>query len=138
MESVLLKVAKMLKKKLGVEAFDENWYSDEKLTNYFKIPSTLIIPEGCMKIEQYAFDDNNKLEKVVIPEGCKWIGPYAFWGCRRLKKVVIPESVEEIKSCAFCGCNSATIILRKPKKDFKFISSEAFYNVRDVKEEIRS
>lgn len=75
----------MLKKRLGTEAIESDWYSDEKLTNYFKIPSTLIISEGCREIGKYAFDEYNKLEKIVIPDSCWKIGYAAFYGCERFK-----------------------------------------------------
>ena len=63
---------------------------------------------------------------------------YAFWGCVRLKKVVIPESVDVINYRSFWGCINATIILRKPEKDFDYIDQEAFLGCRDVKEEVRA
>lgn len=81
----------MLKKKLGIEAIEEDWEYD-CIYNYYKISSTLIIPEGN-----------------------KRIGNSAFW-----------------------GCDKATIILKKPRSEFKFIGSCAFKICKNVKEEIRS
>ena len=105
----------MLKKKLGIEGIETDWYSDEKLINYFKIPSTLIIPKDV--------------------EG---IGDYAFMDCSKLKKVTIPESVEKIGSGAFWGCYNATIILKKCRGDFESVGDWAFHNDKYVKEKIRS
>ena len=106
---------KMLKKKLGINAIECNWPDDDcSLKDYFKISSTLIIPEGCEKV-----------------------GYAAFWYCKELIKVVIPESVEEIRSGAFSGCCRATIILGKPKNEFK-IGYNAFDYAKDVKEEVRN
>ena len=51
--------------------------------------------------------------------------------------LTILESCEKIGNYAFENCKSATIILEKPKKDFKFIGSEAFECCRNVKEKIR-
>lgn len=105
----------MLKKKLGINAIEMKC----DLVSYFKIPSTL-----------------------VIPEGCKWIGVHSFSGCRKLKKVIIPESVEWIASFAFRDCNNATIILKKPKSEFEYFGSWALDDckeiIEDVKEEIRN
>lgn len=81
---------------------------------FFKIPSTLIILEGCVKI-----------------------GIWAFVGYKKLKKVVIPKSVEDIGDGAFENCREATIILKKPKKDFAYIGNWVFKDCKDVKEEIR-
>ena len=104
-----LRVVKMLKKRLGIEAIESDW----SLYRYFKIPSTLIIPEGCEKITNWAFYD------------CSW-----------LEKVVISGSVKVIGDCAFNKCKNATIILRKPRRKFKKIAKNTFYSVRDVKEEV--
>ena len=106
----------MLKKKLGAEAIEKAWMEDH-ISYYFKIPSTLIIPEGC-----------------------KMIGRYAFNSCLGLKKVIISESVERVERCAFLGCDSE-VILRKPKSEFKEIGEDAFSfckSVEYVKEKARS
>ena len=103
----------MLRKKLGTEAIEQNWLWTCRLENYFKIPSSLIIPDRCVKI-----------------------GMYAFRGCKRLKELVIPKSVEGIGYCAFWGCKNATITLKKPKKEFKYLNSVAFDGCKDVEEEI--
>lgn len=111
---MLLRIVRMLKKKLGAEAIeiDQYWCV---LGNYFKIPSTLIIPEVCEKI-----------------------GANAFQCCPGLKKVVIPENVEEIGRSAFICCQNATIILKKPEHEFKNIGQDAFWGCEDVKEETRN
>jgi len=104
----------MLKKKLGINAIECNWPDDNcSLRDYFKIPSTIIIPESCEKI-----------------------GYAAFWYCKELREVIIPESVEEIGDKAFCGCYNATVILKKPEHKFEFIGENALDDCRDVKEEV--
>lgn len=46
----------MLKKKLGVEAVEMDWPDDvDELKDYYKVPSTLIIPPGCERIGEFAF-----------------------------------------------------------------------------------
>lgn len=151
----------MLKKKLGINAIERRWWSDENLTNHFKIPSTLIIPEDCREIGGCAFWDCERLEKVVIPGSVEVIKYNAFWYCRKLREVIIPENVEEIEEGAFKGCSSleeviipksvkfidyeafynclnAVIILRKPESEFEYINSSAFWECKDVKEEVRN
>lgn len=128
----------MLKKKLGIEGIETDWYSDEKLINYFKIPSTLIIPKDVEGIGDYAFRDCKKLERVIFSNSnnlkCIWSG--AFMDCIKLKKVTIPESVENIGSGAFWGCYNATIILKKCRGDFESVGNCAFHKVKYVKEEV--
>ena len=99
----------MLKKKLGVKAIEKDW-PDGNLKDYFKIPPTLIIPEGC-----------------------KWIGGWVFMDCLGLKKVVIPESVDWIENFAFWDCKKATIILKKHKNEFKGIGKTSFLGCKNVK-----
>jgi len=132
----------MLKKKLGIEGIerDHDWGSINvtALKLLYKIPSTLVIPDGCEKIGSWSFEMCPWLKKVTIPESVKIIGTGAFWDCERLKKVIIPESVEVIKRDAFCYCSRATIILKKAESEFKEIGKDAFRECKDVKEEIRN
>lgn len=153
----------MLKKKLGIEAIESDWNWWKKvdyLSIYYKIPSSLIIPEGVEKIglnafvrcdlekveipgsvyviRGGAFDGCRKLEKLVISEGVERIEEFAFEGCRKLGKVVIPKSVKEIGEFAFCWCSEAVVTLRKPRSEFEYISPDAFKSCRDVKEETRN
>lgn len=106
----------MLKKRLGVEGIEGNYFGS--MADYYKIPSTLIIPSDC------------------------WcIGHRAFHHCIGLKKVVISESVMEIGDMAFENCWNATIILKKSLIEFKFLGDWAFDGCKDVKyaeEEVRS
>ena len=129
----------MLKKKLGIEGIERDWKKKyDSIYNFYKIPSTLIIPEGCGKIGRGVFEGCDWLKKVVISEGVLWIRSFAFGSCSRLKEVVIPGSVDWIGNFAFKDCNNATIILKKPEKDFEAIGEKSFYSVRDVKEEVRN
>ena len=66
----LLRIIKMLKKKLGIEAIERSWI----LKCYFKISSTLTIPEGCVKIGGFTFCNCERLREVIIPEGVVKIG----------------------------------------------------------------
>ena len=152
---------KMLKKKLGIEGIERDWPSDEEeLKDFFKVSSTLIIPEGCDHIGEYAFWSYNELKEVIIPKGVESIGYKAFFECRelekveilgsvrtigkssfercvKLKKVIISEGVEVIAAYAFWGCKEAIIILKNSRK-YLVIGRDAFTNYRDVKEDISS
>ena len=96
----------MLKKKLGIEAIER----DGCKRTCFKISSTLIIPEGCVKI-----------------------GMCAFWGCKKLREVTIPKSVQGIGYNAFWGCYEAKIILEAPKN---FYISSNFEDCKAVIEKL--
>lgn len=46
----------MLKKRLGAEAIEMGWPDDDcNLEDYYKVPSSLIIPEGCEKVGRRVF-----------------------------------------------------------------------------------
>lgn len=108
----------MLKKRLGIEAIEIVDWSYDFIYSYYKIPSTLVIPEGCKKI-----------------------GKYVFSGCLNLKKVIIPGSVDRIGDAAFYGCEDAEVIIEKPESEFKRIGDQAFYDCKSVEyaeEETRS
>ena len=128
----------MLKKRLGVECIERKWWSNRNLKDYFKITSPLIIPESCVRIGVCAFWECWWLEKVKISESVKVIGEDAFYKCYNLKKVEIPKSVERIEHYAFGYCYNSKITLRKSESEFKEIASNAFWECKDVKEEIRS
>ena len=129
----------MLKKRLGIEAIERNWfYIFGNIEDYFKIPSSLTIPEGCERIGEIAFSECEKLREVTFPESVEWIGYASFSDCVGLKKVVIPESVDWITDDAFSDCYNAVVILKKWRSEFSGIGWHAFKGCKDVKEEIRS
>lgn len=64
------------------------------------------IPEGTLRIDDYAFEDAVNLRTVEIPEGVTTIGIYAFNNCEMLNNVVIPEGVVTVGTKAFAHCSS--------------------------------
>lgn len=105
LDIVLLITVEMLKKRLGIEAIERDW-SNGCINWYFKVPTTIIIPEIIEKIGSWSFEMCPWLKKVTIPESVKIIGKGAFSGCRKLEKAVIPKDVIEIGARAFQSCES--------------------------------
>ena len=154
---MLLNVVEMLKKKLGVEAIERNWfYSFGNVEDYFIIPSSLIIPDGCRKVGNSIFQYCTILKEVIISEGCKRIGLDAFKGCEKLEKLVIQEGVTDIEYCAFDGCRklkeviipnsvkvigswafrdciSAEITVGKSESKFEYFGYEVFWGCKRVR-----
>lgn len=94
----------MLKKKLGIHAIERDWDIGIKLRHYYKIPSILIIPDGCREIGNLAFY-NEELEKVVIPGSVEKIGEFAFCGCENAEiKLMKLKKSRKIGPCAFKDC----------------------------------
>ena len=80
----------MLKKRLGIECIELDW--NERfyyIYDYYKIPSTLIIPKGVKEIGDYAFYDCSKAEVIIdkFEEDFKYIGNYAFSWCKSVRYV---------------------------------------------------
>lgn len=55
--------------------------------------------------------DKSYSGEIVIPEGVITIEEYAFKGCSLLTSIVIPSSVEVIQNCAFSHCQSLKVII---------------------------
>ena len=125
----------MLYKKLGTEAIERNWEYD-CIIDYYKIPSTLIIPKSVWYIGRRAFWGCKKLREVIIPNNVDVIGYHAFEWCENLKKVIIPNCVWKIDHGAFYECRDTEIILKKTKSKFR-IGINAFYNCKSVVEDVK-
>jgi hypothetical protein len=59
-----------------------------------------------VKIQENAFDGNEKITEVVIPEGLTEICEFSFKVCKNLKTVNIPSTVKEVDGSAFIGCDA--------------------------------
>ena len=61
-------------------------------------------------IPQRAFDDHRKLEAVELPEGLIRIGDWAFCDCTSLRSINIPSTVEEIGERVFYSCQKLDVV----------------------------
>lgn len=88
--------------------------------------SKVILPEGLVRIEYFAFKDcpvlneinfpstltkiqreafrNTGLTKVELPEGLTELGGYAFADCAELAEVALPASLTSVGMEVFSGC----------------------------------
>jgi hypothetical protein len=102
--------------------FDKNQttlvsYPQAKGTNY-------TIPNGVMRIQEYAFEDFAGLASVSFPDSLTAIGEYAFCGCSALTSITLGDSLTNISDEAFMGCGSLTNAVIG--KSFYFIGQWAF------------
>lgn len=65
------------------------------------------------KIDNNAFWNVSKLEKVVLPEGLKTIGEGAFQYCFGLREVHLPSTLEEIGDYAFYYCYGLSSVVAR-------------------------
>ncbi len=114
LSGVLLIIAALIIMQLPVsEADAATSASDFKmegttLVGYVGTDTTVSIPDTVEIIGQSAFDENDKIERVVIPGSVKVIEPYAFWGCDNLTTVVLGSGLEEVSDYAFTNCKGLT------------------------------
>ena len=72
--------------------------------------TSVILPQSCKTIGDYAFGGCSALTSLVIPSSVTSIGSYAFYSCSGLSSIVLPSSVESIGELAFYYCNGLTSI----------------------------
>ena len=72
--------------------------------------TTIIIPYGTTRIEDYSYCNRMDINNVFIPDTVTEIGSCAFADCINLKSITLPDSVTSIGNSAFANCDSLTSI----------------------------
>ena len=70
----------------------------------------LVIPNGVVTINDYAFKEASFLTSITIPEGVSRIGKYAFQSCNRVTNLYLSEGVKELGLWAFSGCSELSVV----------------------------
>lgn len=65
-----------------------------------------IIPEGIIRIGEWAFAGASELEELIIPPSVRIIESWAFSNCYDLKSLYLPDNLFYIGQCAFFECYS--------------------------------
>lgn len=63
-----------------------------------------ILAESLWSLEDGAFQDCTRIEKIVLPGKVRTVAQKLFMGCDRLTEAILPDTVERIGESAFCGC----------------------------------
>ncbi len=84
----------------AVTSLNNKFYLNEEITNF----DELRYFTGLKRIG--GFYGCNNLTSVILPNGVITIDTYAFQNCYKLKSVTIPASVKNIFSDAFYGCEN--------------------------------
>lgn len=72
--------------------------------------TSIDIPEGVTRVNNYAFYNCTALEDVNLPSTLTQIGSNVFEGCTGLASIDLPEGLTNIGSKAFAGCTSLASI----------------------------
>ena len=99
---------------------------EEKGYSLYFVPKNIegeyIVPDECTDVDEYAFEDCSKIERIVIRKVEFGIGNYTFRNCTNLKSLKLP-AVRYISPLAFAGCRNL--------KDIKFESGDFVFKAKD-------
>lgn len=82
------------------------WYDQDTIEE-------IVVPEGVVGLDDYAFRDYIKLRKISLPSTLTSIGKKAFIGCDKLEEVAFNRDTKRLKSIgenAFVDCAKLTQI----------------------------
>lgn len=65
--------------------------------------TSIDIPEGVTKVDDWAFDGCSRLEYIEFPNSLVSLGKWAFYNCRSIKNLNIPRNLTEIAYTALPG-----------------------------------
>ena len=88
--------------------------------------SSVIIPEGVISIDHYAFRDCTHLTSPDLPPSLTNIGDYAFEHCTRLTSIIVPDGVHRIGQHTFYGCEGLSSV--SLPQSLTVIDCQAFEN----------
>lgn len=116
---------------MGDKAF---YIVDRKLLHCnHNVKGEVVIPHGKVhSIEKSAFENCEKITKIVIPNGVSSIAQNAFKGCTSLKTVVFSNDVKEIGAGAFDSCISLCKV--DMRGGLEKIGAQAFQNCQKLRE----
>lgn len=69
------------------------------------------VPESVVRINSFAFYENQHLKRITLPTTLQQIAAFAFYGCHALESMEIPSGITEINSFAFSDCSVLNSVL---------------------------
>ena len=103
---------------------------DGELIEFKSNRKEVVIPNNVKIIKSFAFDGQDRIERIFIPKSVDIIRSFAFNNLSNLKEVIL-EDVEVIEKLAFNLCKNATIICKDNYCRKK--SWDVFFDVYDRK-----
>ncbi len=90
----------------------------------------IAIPDGIIKIKNYAFYNCNGLTSVKIPDSVTSIGDYAFYSCDNLISLSVGSGVTTIPQNAFYSCQNLKYVCLP--KELLYIRNDAFNDCPNI------
>lgn len=76
------------------------------LKKYSGAEKHVVIPEGIIAIDDYAFYGAKMVETISIPNTVKELGNNVFYDCEALQEVIFPQSIDYIGAGVFVRCKN--------------------------------
>lgn len=90
----------------------------------------IIIPDGVLRIESFAFYECKGITKITIPDTIAYIDMYAFAGCESLTAVDLPVSINGVSKSCFERCINLKEV--NIPSSYEFIDDRAFAYCRSI------
>lgn len=118
------KVTKISPRETKIDFLDVTTYTFFEAYN--KNTSEVVISEGVVSLDRYAFYEQSILKSITLPESLKYIGENAFERCVNLASITVPANVTTIGAYAFAESGLTEIFL---PEGLKIIGDFAFMDV---------
>lgn len=83
----------------GIKVIGDAAFQNTRIKN-------IVLPEGLIRIDRYAFSGCKYLSSIVLPKTMKEIGSYVFLDCIRLQTVDTGDGLEELGVGLFAECTA--------------------------------
>lgn len=105
------------------------YYANKLYINNEMLVGTVIIPDGIVKIPDFAFEGCDSLENIIIPNSVTSINKWAFARCNGITSVTIGDGVTSIGVGAFDSCENLTdVYYGGTEEQWKSINIDSIYN----------
>ena len=79
----------------------------------------------------WSLGEHGTVTTVILPAGLKKIDEYAFWGTRELERVEIPAGIEEIGWNAFCGSTCSKVYYGGTEEEWEPFRSTVDFDLKE-------
>ena len=77
---------------------------NDTLYKYSGMERDVVVPDGVVTIEGYAFNSNSAYKSITLPQSVRVVMKNAFYNCHKLKSLIIPSVNIQFRSGAFVNC----------------------------------